>query len=160
MNQSRIEDLIESLDVTVIRRAIETAYNRGFEDGEAAFRDAVSSIRVSARQEKGHESPPARQAPSRDPEGAKRAPRGLTRAVIIKVLRNNGGMSMTAIQERAVAEDEQVSAKTVYNELKRERGKLYREIAGRWSLMEDRPAEPTGFLSSLKQEEIEPYEQF
>jgi len=158
MNASRIDDLIATLDATAIRRAVETAYNRGFQDGEAAFKRAVNGLTVAPAQSKAGESPPVPQTSPRESDGAKRAPRGLTRAVIFKILRANPTLSMTDIQERAVAEDAQVSGKTVYNELKRERGKLYREFGGMWSLIEGRSAEPVGFPSIAKEEDADPYQ--
>ena len=51
----------------------------------------------------------------------KRAPRGLTREVLARVFAENPkGLTMEATQDAAVALDERISRKTVYNEMYRE----------------------------------------
>lgn len=134
----RITDLVEALDVSAITRALENAYLRGFQDGKEAFRKAVLTIAADTPADHQAES---RASGAEEFEDGKRAPRGLTRAVITGLLKQKGAMTMADIQSASVATDARVSPKTVYNELKREKDRLYRERNDLWSLIAERPVE-------------------
>lgn len=133
----RIADLAEALDTTAIQRALETAYARGFQDGKAALKRAIEALDDTGNLP----LPTDESAPLSGVEDGKRAPRGLTRRTITALLKQKGGMRMPELQKAAAAADRRVLSKTVYNELIRERGKLYREQNDVWSLMGERPVE-------------------
>lgn len=133
----RIADLAEALDTTAIHRALESAYARGFQDGKAALKRAIEAL-----DDAGNLALPVGESPAMGAvEDGKRAPRGLTRRTITALLKKNGGMKMPDLQKAAAAADTRVLGKTVYNELIRERGRLYREQNDVWSLMGERPVE-------------------
>lgn len=63
----------------------------------------------------------------------KRAPKGLTDKILAKVFEASpNGMLMEEAQEKAVALDERVSPKTVYNELYRKTEKYQKGVDGLW----------------------------
>lgn len=63
----------------------------------------------------------------------KRAPKGLTDAVLKKVFEQHPeGLVMEAVQEAAMAIDDRISAKTVYNTLYRETKTYFKDDFGRW----------------------------
>jgi hypothetical protein len=66
---------------------------------------------------------------------AKRAPKGLTKRVLRKVFEDNPkGLKMEAVQEAAVAFDNRISPKTVYNDLYRRTDAYFRDDGGLWHL--------------------------
>lgn len=146
----RVADLTEAFDTTAIQRALEIAYARGFQDGKDAFKKAVLNMDAPAPEAGGAESVADDSNPEDD---GKRAPRGLTRAVITHLLKLKGAMTMADIQREAVALDRRVSPKTVYNELRREDGQVYRYRNDLWSLVGERPVEHANLFVANEEEE-------
>ncbi|MDP1631824.1 MAG: hypothetical protein Q8L66_10440 [Caulobacter sp.] len=147
LDEPNLDHLVALFDTTAIRRALIEAHRLGIEVGEQRERDrilqAVSGAPQAARAA-ASETPSnivsttsAENASTRedDQEKAPRAPRGLTRELVMLVLEDAPGSTTSEIQKRAVALDQRVSEKTVYNELNRERGRLYRQSADRWSMI-------------------------
>ena len=148
-----LDDLIAQFDPTAFQRALAEAYRRGVAAGEIAARDKVLAVLApSASRPTGatipsvpeglsHPSPGRSEDRDIDEENAKRAPRGLTREVITLVLGDEPGLEINDLQAKVVAFDERVSPKTVYNEVNREKGRLYRERFGKWFLIKESDVE-------------------
>lgn len=146
-----IDDLALAFDAGAFRRALEEAYRRGEEAGVAKG-EAVMRSRLEALLHGGAPAKPTREPVDQAATGkakdtaeeggetASRAPRGLTREVIMMILSDKAEQTTDQIQSQAVAFDERLSSKTVYNELIRERDKLYRQTLGKWSLIQQQGA--------------------
>ncbi|MBS0363947.1 MAG: hypothetical protein JSR98_21450 [Proteobacteria bacterium] len=139
-----LHDLVAAFDLHAVWKALKEAYRRGEEAERARVLKAIGAVPISSKVING-DTAAAAPAPAvgaaamisdDEDDGAKRAPRGLTREVVTKILDQDlNGLTMADIQDRAVRMDNRLSAKTVYNELNREKGKLYVVAAGRWFLM-------------------------
>lgn len=139
-----IRDLLAPFDLGAIERALLEAYRRGeaagVAKGEALLRSRLESVLASGSEAgptvAGSPGPAAQAEVELEQDGGpSRAPRGLTREVITLILSIQDAQTTQQVQDQAVAMDARLSAKTVYNELNRERGKLYRHSLGRWSLI-------------------------
>lgn len=96
--------------------------------GEARVPDAVPAMIVSPDLSKTYDT-------------GRRAPRGLTKEVVMLVLgKHPAGLPLDVIQGLVVAHDRRVAEKTVYNELMRGRNEEYRIRDGRWYLAVHAPA--------------------
>lgn len=120
-----IDDLLSPFSEEALRQALQEAFRRG--------QDAMRS-EILATLQTNITLPSPAPAMDGDDESV-RAPRGLARQVIQMILHEGGEMITQSIQDRAVELDRRLSPKTIYNELNREKGRLYRLHLGRWSLI-------------------------
>lgn len=139
--QPDLSDLIATIDADAIKSALLEAYTRGVAAGRQQGQEA---LRASVLGALGEGLAPTTATSTAETAGsvvpgsepvAPRAPRGLTREVIFAILTTEPGLTTPVIQSQALLLDDRVSPKTVYNELNRERGVLYEEVLGRWSLI-------------------------
>lgn len=154
----RLTDLLSGLDLSAVQRAVEEAYQRGLADGKAAVQEAVLKAVSSLAGAADPEMDSLKPSFSGDEDGAvssQRAPRGLTRTAIFTLLKVRGAMKMSELQTLAVHWDSRISPKTVYNELKREHGTLYREVNEMWSLLGQSPVEAANHSDEQKQEGLQ-----
>jgi len=121
MEGSALADLMRTFDASAIQHAIEAAYQlgrfEGFEQGQKAERDRIlQAVALTATDAPAKQvSAPVGGGTTR-PAPVKRAPKGLTQAVMDAVLRDApSGLTIAEIGERAVARDPRVSPKTIYN---------------------------------------------
>ncbi|HWV13206.1 MAG TPA: hypothetical protein VN110_07900 [Sphingobium sp.] len=135
-----MDDIIEQM-----RKAVEDAYQRGLRDGRSEVRTKVLAALGGPVEAVPEEAPTERfiAAPRR------RAPRGLTEAVLSRVLDDTIALPLEEVQRRAVSLDRRVSEKTIYNELNR-REQFFRDHNGRWRLR--RPGDVDPLLIDAPQE--------
>jgi hypothetical protein len=118
-----LEDLLASFSEASWRRALHEAYRRG---QDAMRREILATLQSEI---------PSQAADQVDDDDGGRAPRGLAREVIQMILQEHPNIGTGLVQEQAITLDRRLSPKTVYNELNREKGRLYRLNLGRWSLI-------------------------
>lgn len=147
----RIEELQAAMKQAVdqaAEAAAKEAYERGFREGsQAAAAKILRAIEAAAHgapvpalksgdvaigEATVHREP--RPSVVKVPHHGKRAPRGLTKAVLKRVLSHGIGLPMAEVQRRAVSMDSRVSPKTVYNELYRE-PEYWKDDRGNWWLL-------------------------
>lgn len=155
---SDLSDLFAGFSAEAFAAAIEEAYARGRADEHALMRaivmQAIGNEPVTPQPTThpvlGNATPaggirqrfPTDNQAEDDESPGQRAPRGLTREVVTKFLKERPGLAMLDLQRLAVEFDARLSPKTVYNEVNREKDKLYRLVLGRWYLVEAGIAEP------------------
>lgn len=137
-----LDRLIATFDPAVFQRALLEAYRIGKADGEAEVRANLMKVLAPANLTIVTPAENRSLAEADEAgESTERAPRGLTRQVVAAILDQEPGLTMPEIQKRAVLMDSRVSEKTVYNEINREKGKLYQQNLGRWRLVRPPPSE-------------------
>ena len=119
----QLEDLLASFSEASWHRALREAYRRG---QDAMRREILAALQSEV---------PSDTAGQVDDDDGGRAPRGLAREVIQMILHEHPNIGTGLVQEQAITLDRRLSPKTVYNELNREKGRLYRLHLGRWSLI-------------------------
>jgi hypothetical protein len=156
-----LDRLIAAFDPNVFQRALLEAYNLGKDDGAAEVRAnlmkvlAPDNLQVTTPAQNRAEMEPRPSEGAEDSEGsAPRAPRGLTREVVSLILETEPGLLMPEIQKKAVEIDARVSGKTVYNEINREKGKLYQQHLGRWRLITPHEEGDSGWLAQLEGQSV------
>jgi hypothetical protein len=139
MDEPDIADLLASIDQGAMERAIRAAYERGREKGREEVRDTVlkafsQPVSIMSSHTRVEVEPS-----ERDPEPAKRAPRGLTQQVVDEILgAAHEGLTLRDLVMYAEVCDPRVSSKTIYNILKL-REDRYRLVGDRWFLLRPSP---------------------
>lgn len=154
MPAPNLDDLIAKFGVDALRPLLLEAYRRGENAAESRLRATVLQalgapvpfVSPDGPQVRAPAAPDAQPVILGDEDDADdstpRAPRGLTREVVTMLLEDRPGLPTLELQEGAVMFDSRLSAKTVYNELNREKGVRYRLALGRWYLI-DQPDRAT-----------------
>ena len=116
-----------------ITTAIQAVVEEAFRAGEASARRRVLAA-INGGAPDSAAGLPSSTLPG-EVEGSRRAPRGLTKEVVTRLLTNNPqGLPLERVQELALRADSRLAEKTVYNELMRGRMAEYRVIEGTWWL--------------------------
>lgn len=115
---------------------IEQAYRRGYADGGNAMRDNILKAAGAPFAGAPAAMIAAEVKPVQDDDKA-RAPRGLVRELVKRVLGESPGLAAGEIGERAARLDPRVSPTSASVELRRLEGQLYRIEDGRWFLIGD-----------------------
>jgi hypothetical protein len=141
MNDQQIIEGLTKRVLAAASEAIAAAVEEAYRAGELAARERVlAAIGVTGA------APAVAVAMSSSPgvvrvdDTGRRAPRGLTKEVVTRVLRENpGGLSLEDVQRLALGHDRRLAEKTVYNELMRGRSAEYRHVEGKWHLTASLP---------------------
>ena len=113
-----------------VQALMQEIYEAGRRDGGAAMREAIL---------KAAEVPVQRVAPkpiSASKQDGERAPRGLLPQVMAQVLRQIPGSTEQEIAEMVTLMDSRISPRSVGGQLRRFRGKVYRQEGRKWFLLE------------------------
>lgn len=138
-----------------IEAALADAYARGYDEGgqaalkgvvEAATKAITPTLSAAADAVTSFQRALAT-VPETDPEydpapKAKRAPKGLTEAILKRVLAHGVSLSEAEIQRRAVDLDSRISPKTIYNDLRRKTEIYEQNALGSWKLVQTDPDTP------------------
>lgn len=140
-----LSDLIGGIG-PALAEALHRAYVRGYEAGGEAMRETI--FQAAARPFQGTRYPdgfqehgifnPAKTQTAPTPsvvETGLRAPRGSVTRAIARVLGESPGLSTREVREYVSLIDEQVSPKSIDNELSRHRDDRYRYDDGKWFLI-------------------------
>lgn len=158
MSTSRVADIHES-----VATALEAAYQRGFEDGQKALREAFlvfASTRVgpAAPTFLGSGSLPSTSTTDAAEEEVRtRAPRGALDAVLNEVLAPGVRMTIDEVEAAVKERDSRVALKSVYNRLRHfeKTDGRFRRVRGRWQRREEQPYDPTALWDALDREQTE-----
>lgn len=128
---ARIDDIIQAE-----QKRIESVLRAAFAAGEESARANILAILSGP-----HTTPIGPASETHDTEGRKRAPKGLPRKLVKRVLRENANFGSTPqdIVDAAITEDERmIAVSTIRGELRKglESG-LYIDRDGRWYLDKD-----------------------
>jgi hypothetical protein len=123
-----------------LKGLVEDAFQRGYKQGAADMRESIMRA-ASVGPESVSQPAPARTVsaahkPTVDMRYSDRAPRGLVGKLIDKVLVEHPGLPIFRIEKRVIAMDERVAVKSIGNELRRLKGKKYRQDGRIWFLID------------------------
>jgi hypothetical protein len=143
-----------------LEAAIQEAYNEGFLEGRKSLKlemlkalaldagDGVLQHAVVASEPDMFQDRQSRRVV------AKRAPKGLTKRVLKRVLMAHPeGMKMEDVQAAAVAMDSQISPKTIYNELYRRTEAYVKDGQGLWRLKSETRGGNASWVAAQPREE-------
>jgi hypothetical protein len=122
---SKLSDLLAPFEAQLLE-----AYRRGHRDGCAETRERILKAVDTADAGLADED----EAPS---DGPNRVERGTVRKAVQQVVSEHPGLTVAEIGRRATQIDERIAISSVANELRRNKGKLYRRRSGRWYAMEE-----------------------
>lgn len=138
MNEQQMVDVLTKRVLASASEAIAIAVGEAFRAGEASAKQKVLAAIGGGEQQPAMVTSPKQI--SEPDEDVRRAPRGLTKEVVVGVLSQNpAGLALEQVQSAAVSTDRRVAEKTVYNELMRGRMHEYRLVEGRWYLAKFAP---------------------